>query len=141
MYIYTYVVPLPRVFLRPDNLQKGIIGEAHDLVCSIVLSSSVQSVNLNWNFTSNDNRVTVIPTTITTNDSISITYTTVIQFAHLIETDELSYTCTLTIEENSAESIFKLDTISKHDLLIHNYSSCCEYMYIHRSINFYCAYN
>ena len=71
------------------------------------------SLSLNWNFTSNDNRVTVIPTTITTDDSIGIIYTTVIQFAYLMEGDEGNYTCTLTMEGESADSIFNLQFISK----------------------------
>ena len=71
------------------------------------------SLSLNWNFTSNDDRVTVIPTTITTDDSIGIIYTTVIQFAYLMEGDEGNYTCTLTIEGDSADSIFNLQFFSK----------------------------
>ena len=111
-----YTVPSPRILLRPNDLQQGIIGEAHELVCSIVISSTVQtsSVNLTWNFTSNDDRVTVIPTTITTDDSIGIIYTTVIQFAYLMEGDEGNYTCAVTIEENSGESIYNLETTCKH---------------------------
>ena len=72
-------------------------------------------VNLTWNFTSNDDRVTVIPTTITTDGSIGIIYTTVIQFAYLMEGDEGNYTCTVTSNENSRESIFNLKIISKCD--------------------------
>ena len=111
-----HIAPTPRIFLRPNYLQQGAIGEPHDLVCTIALSSTAQSVsvNLTWNFTSNDDRVTVIPTTITTDDSIGIIYTTVIQFDYLMEGDEENYTCTLTIDGDSAESTFNLETISKH---------------------------
>ena len=107
--------PTARIFLRPNYLQQGTIGEPHDLVCLIVLSSTTQSssVNLTWNFTSNDSRVTVIPTTITADDSIGIIYTTVIQFDYLMEGDEGNYTCTLTIDEDPTESTFNLETISK----------------------------
>ena len=110
-----YTVPSPRILLRPNDLQQGIIGEAHELVCSIVISSTVQtsSVNLTWNFTSNDNRVTVIPTTITTDDSIGIIYTTVIQFAYLMEGDEGNYPCILTIGGDSVKSVFNLEIIGK----------------------------
>ena len=111
-----YIAPTPRIFLRPNYLQQGVVGEPHDLVCLIVLSSTVQSssVNLTWNFNSNDSRVTVIPTTITTNDSIGIIYTTVIQFDYLSEMDEGYYTCSVMIEEDLTESAFNLETISKH---------------------------
>ena len=82
MHVYTYTGNKPRILLRPYYSQQGVIGEATELVCLIVISSTAQSssVNLTWNFTSNDDRVTVIPTTITTDDSIGIIYTTVIQF-------------------------------------------------------------
>ena len=122
MYIlYVYIIaPTPIISLKPSYFQQGIIGEAHDLICLIALSFTMQSslVNLTWNFTSNDDRVTVIPTTITTDDSIGIIYTTVIQFAYLMEGDEGNYTCTVTRDENSSESIFNLKIISKFDLLI-----------------------
>ena len=97
-------------------MQQATIGESLDLVCSITISSTVQtsSVNLTWNFTSNDNRVTVIPTTITTDDSIGIIYTTVIKFVYLMEGDEGNYTCNLTTEGYSTESTFYLEIIGKY---------------------------
>ena len=96
-------------------MHKGIIGEAHELICLIALSNTSQtnSVYLTWNFTSNDNRVTVIPTTITTDDSIGIIYTTVIQFAYLMEGDEGNYPCILTIGGDSVKSVFNLEIIGK----------------------------
>ena len=99
--------------MRQHKIQQGTAQEMYDLVCLIHLSSMVasSSVNLTWNFTSNDSRVTVIPKTITTDDSIGIiyTYTTVIQLAYLMEGN---YTCTVKIDRNSAESTINL--ISKH---------------------------
>jgi len=99
----------------PNHFEQGIIGETHNLVCLIALSSAASStsVNLTWNFINNDGRIRVIPTTITTDDSIGIIYTTVIQFAYLIEEDEGNYTCTLTIEDSVEKSIFDLKIISK----------------------------
>ena len=77
----------------------------------MALSSMVTSseIDLTWNFTSNDTRVTVIPTTITTDDSIGIIYTTVIQFDYLMEGN---YTCTATVDRNSANSTVNL--VGKH---------------------------
>ena len=111
-----YIAPTPRIFLRTNYLQQGTVGEPNYLVCLIALRSTTQSnsINLTWNFTSNDNRVTVIPTTITTDDSIGIIYSTVIQFDYLLEVDEGYYTCSVMIEEDSAQSTFNLETISKH---------------------------
>ena len=111
MYVCTYTAPSPRVFLTPNQ---GIVTESLELVCLISISSTTQtgSVNLNWNFASDDDRVTVIPTTITTDDSIGIIYTTMFQFDYLIEEDEGNYTCAVTIDGNSAESTIKLEIMS-----------------------------
>ena len=106
---------MPKTFLNLSHVQQATIGESLDLVCSVAISSIAEanSVNLTWNFTSNDNRVTVIPATITTDDSIGMMYTTVIQFAYLMEGDEGNYTCNLTDEGYSTESTFNLKIISK----------------------------
>ena len=108
----------PKIFLRPD-VQQGAIGEPYELFCSISLSSAAQSIsiNLTWNFTSNDNRVIVVPTTSTTDDSIGIIYTTVIQFAYLMEEDERGYKCIMEIEEEyTAESSFYFEIICKYNM-------------------------
>ena len=107
------VAPTPRIFLKPNYLQQGIVGEPHDLVCSITLSSAMQtnSVYLTWNFFNNGTRVRVIPSAIINDDSIGIIYTTVIQFDYLTELDEGYYTCSLTFENDSTISSFYLSTI------------------------------
>ena len=86
----------------------------------------------------------MIPTTITTDDSIGIIYTTVIQFVYLMEGDEGIYTCTLTIDGDLQESAFNLETISKYELLhntnsmfslrIRSYIRTCIRTYIHNYI-------
>ena len=49
---------------------------------------------------------------VTTDDSIGNIYTTVIQFAYLMEGDKGNYTCTLTIEE-SVKSDFEFNLAGK----------------------------
>ena len=86
------------------------------------------SVNLTWNFISNDNRVTVIPTTITTDDSIGIIYTTVIKFAYVTEGDAGDYKCTLMTEgEDLKESTFYFEIIRKHESKLKYCNSPCSY--------------
>ena len=116
LYFYMHVVSTPRISLKPNDLQQETVEEPHNLICSLVLSSTIptNSVYLTWNFVSNDSRVRVVPTTITTNDSIGIIYTTEIQFDYLTELDEGYYTCSGTFEVYSTESTFYLKTISKH---------------------------
>ena len=111
--MHTYVAPAPRIFLRPNDLQ-GIIGEMHELICVVALSSTLDTttVQLQWNFISNDNRITVLPATVTAEDSIGNIYSTAIQFAYLVEEDEGNYTCTLTVED-PIMSNFDLEILSK----------------------------
>ena len=83
----------------------------------------------------------MIPTTITTDDSIGIIYTTVIQFAYVMEGDEENYTCTVTTDKESAESTFDLEIIRKlnielihtlnfiHNYVIHNYVTQHKFSY------------
>ena len=108
-----HAVHKPRIVVRPSYSQQGMIGEATELVCLIAISSTAQSslVELTWNFTSNDSRVTVIPTTITTDDSIGIIYTTVIQFDYLIQGDEGNYTCSVIINKDLTESTFYFEIV------------------------------
>ena len=105
-------MPTPTIFLRPNGKE---IGEPVDLVCSVTLSSTVDpsTVELMWNFISNDNRVKVMPATITADDSIGSIYSTVIQFAYLMEGDEGNYTCNLTIQD-SVQSNFELKLTGKY---------------------------
>ena len=114
--MYTYAAHKPRIFLRPNYSQQGVIGEPTELVCLIALSSTTRSssIDLTWNFTSNDNRVTVIPTTIITDDSIGIIYSTVIQFDYLLKVYEGYYTCSVMIEEDLTESTFYFEVIGKY---------------------------
>ena len=68
-----------------------------DIICSVTITSEIDPnlVKLTWtlddSIITTDNRVTII-TNITENPS-SFTYTTVIQFAYLMEGDEGNYTC------------------------------------------------
>ena len=107
----TTLVPTPNIFLRPNVNE---IGQPVDLVCSIALSSTVDpsTVELMWDFISNDSRVIVIPATVTTDDSIGSIYTTVIQFEYLMEGDEGNYACNLIIQD-SVESNFELELTGK----------------------------
>ena len=69
-----------------------------EIICSVTITSALdpESVELTWtnadSIITADNRVTITPTNITENPS-SFTYTTVIQFAYLMEGDEGYYTC------------------------------------------------
>ena len=122
MYVRICIAHAPRIYLRPSYyVWKGTVGEPHNLVCLIALSSTAQSnsVKLAWKFTTNDTRVRVTPTTITTDDSIGIIYATVIQFDYLIEGDEGKYKCALTIDGDSAESTFDLEIISECQHITH----------------------
>ena len=120
------------IFLQPNYLWQGTIGDSHDLICLIALSSTAQltKVNVSWNFTSNDDRVTVIPSNITANNSNGIIFSTVIHFAYLMEADEGNYKCSLKIEADLVETTFNFKIISKFDMLIKIIQVCVIYIAI-----------
>ena len=90
-----------------------------DIICSVTISSTVDpdSVELTWtnadSIITADNRVTILPTNVTKNPS-SFTYTTVIQFAYLMEGDDgNSYTCNAEVD----------DVMKSHSILLENLRS------------------
>ena len=99
----------------------------HELICSVAFSSIVEpsTVELVWNFASTDSRVIVIPTTVTNDDTIGNIYSTVIQFAYLMEGDEGNYVCSLTVQD-TLESNFELELTGKYEPLNDNcnYDNC-----------------
>ena len=101
-------------FLDPD-IPRGIVGEPIDIVCSVTLTSTVDPnlVDLRWVGITNSNRVTVIPTVLTTDESIGNVYTTIVRFAYLMEGDQGNYICNLTIED-SAQSAIRLNLFGEH---------------------------
>jgi len=109
-----FTAPTPRTFLDPD-VPRGIVGEPIDIVCSVTLTSTVDPnlVDLRWVGITNSNRVTVIPTVLTTDESIGNVYTTIVRFAYLMEGDQGNYICNLTIED-SAQSAIRLNLFGEH---------------------------
>ena len=74
-----------------------------DIICSVTITSTIDpdSVELTWtnadSSITTDNRITII-TNITENP-FSFTYTTIIQFAYLMEGDEGNYTCSVEVDD------------------------------------------
>ena len=105
------LVPAPGISLQPSGFFSGTIGQMQDLICSVTITSAIDpdSVQLIWldseSIVTSDNRVTVAPTNIT-NNAFSFTYTTVLQFAYLMEGDEGNYTCDLI-----ADGMFESQTV------------------------------
>ena len=97
-------MPVPRILFQPSGFLQGVVGEMQDIICSVTISSTLDSDSVELTWTSNgstimtDNRVTIVPTNIIDNP-FSFTYTTTIQFAYLMEGDEGSYTCNVVVDE------------------------------------------
>ena len=95
-------MPTPRIVFEPSGYLQGVVGEMQNIICSVTISSTIDpdSVELTWTTADSiitaDNRVTVIPTNTTQNPS-SFTYTTIIQFAYLMEGDEGNFTCNVAV--------------------------------------------
>ena len=95
-------MPTPRIVFEPSGYLQGVVGEMQNIICSVTITSTIDpdSVELTWTNANNiitaDGRVTVIPTNTTQNPS-SFTYTTIIQFAYLMEGDEGNFTCNVAV--------------------------------------------
>ena len=123
---HCFVVPVPRIFFQPSE---GFVGEMQSIVCSVTINSEIDSdsVELTWtndSIITADNRVTITPINITENPS-SLTYTTTIQFAYLVEGDEGNYTCNVIVD----------DMIESHSVLLQNLLSM---LYLNINIHVYC---
>ena len=87
--------------MQPSDSLQGVIGEEQDIICSITITSTIDSdsVELTWtnadSIITADNRV-AIETDITENP-FSFTYTTTVKFAYLKEGDEGNYTCNVRV--------------------------------------------
>ena len=99
-----------------------------DITCSVTITSAIEpnAVELTWanndSIITTDNRVTITPTNITENPS-SFTYSTTIQFAYLMQSDQRNYTCNVTVD----------DMMESHSIALQNLYGMyvCKYMYIH----------
>ena len=95
---------IPRISLQPSAFLQETVGEMQNIMCSVTITSAIESDSVELTWTNNDsiittdNRVTITPTNITENPS-SFTYSTTIQFAYLMEGDEGNYTCNVTVDD------------------------------------------
>ena len=86
-----------------------------DITCSVTITSEIDPdlVDLTWinadSIITADNRVTII-TNITENP-FSFTYTTIIQFAYLMEGDEGNFTCNVEVDDMMESSSITLGNL------------------------------
>ena len=137
--IHNVLVSVPRISLQPSGYLQGVVGEMQDITCSVTITSTIDpdSVELTWTLDDSiitaDNRVTII-TDITENPS-SFTYTTIIQFAYLMEGDEGNYTCNVEVDDMMESSSITLDNLRSKQILIRNCNT-----YVHMFMYVYSQY-
>ena len=108
-------VPLFNVTISPSGpIQGAMVGSPQMIQCTVSTVSGVESssVMISWmgpggDTITNDNRVTINPTTSSGN-----TYTSVIQFTYLMEGDEGTYMCNVVILETSGSISVVLETLT-----------------------------
>ena len=117
-----YTVPIPKISLQPSGYLQGVVGEMQDITCTVTITSTIDPdlVELAWTLDDStittDNRVTII-TDITENPS-SFTYTTIIQFAYLMQGDEGNYSCNVEADDMMESSSITLDNLRSKRTLI-----------------------
>ena len=105
----------PRISFQPSGYLQGVVGEMQDIICSVTITSTIDpdSVELTWTNADStitaDNRVTIV--TNVTENPFSFTYTTIIQFAYLMEGDEGNYTCNVEVDDMMESSSTILENL------------------------------
>ena len=98
-----------------DSLQGAMVGDSQDIQCTAEVAFNgveLNSVIFKWlgpkgTCITNNSRVTISPTVVSTN-----TYASILQFSYLMEGDEGNYTCNVMIlraTESSSIELTKLD--------------------------------
>ena len=112
--ISSLTVPTPTVTISPSGpIQDAMVGSPQMIQCTVSTVSGMESssVMISWmgprgDITS-DSRVIINPTTSSGN-----TYTSSIQFTYLMEEDEGTYMCNVTILETSRSDSVVLETLT-----------------------------
>ena len=100
--------------LPSGPIQGAMVGSPQDIQCIVSTVSGVElsSVMIRWmgpggESITNDNRVTISPTTYTGNN-----YSSSLQFAYLMEGDEGVYTCNVSILETHVSFYIDLHNLT-----------------------------
>ena len=118
-----HTVPVPTVTISPPGpIQKAVLDNPVVINCTVTTVSGVESssVMISWTgpgetLVTDDSRVIIGPITSTGN-----TYTRSLQFTHLVEGDEGTYTCNVMIlKTNMSQSVELQPLTSKLSL------TCC----------------
>ena len=127
--LHTYAVPTPTVTISPSGpIQGAMVGSPQVINCTVSTVSGVKSssVMISWmepgggNIT-NDNRVTISPTTSSGN-----TYTSSLQFTYLMEGDEGNYTCNVMILDANGSDSVEIQSLTSKLLLYLFKCNCCQ---------------
>ena len=110
-----HTVPTPTVTISPSGpIQGAMVGSPLVINCTVSTVSGVQSslVMISWTgpgggSVMNDSRVTISPTTSSGND-----YTSSLQFIYLIDGDEGTYICNVTVLEIIVSQSVELESFS-----------------------------
>ena len=107
-----HIAPPPSISFNPSSpIQNLMVGELQTIECRVDTIAGVNSLMINWTgpggAISNNTRVTITPPTRSGN-----TYTSSLQFVYLMEGDEGTYTCNVTILQTRASESIELEALS-----------------------------
>ena len=109
-------MPNPIISIIPHLTFEATVGSPQDIQCIVSTVSGVEfsTVMINWmgpggDSITNDSRVTISPTTSSSNN-----YTSSLQFTYLMEGDEGMYTCNVIILETTESSTTEMKLIGEY---------------------------
>ena len=132
--IVLHTVPTPAVTLSPSGpIQGAMVSSPQVMNCKVSTVRGVESssVKISWmgpggHAIISDSRVIISPTTSSGND-----YTSSLQFTHLMEGDEGTYTCNVMILETNVSQSVEVQSLTSK--LLHE----CAYIHKHSNLFMY----
>ena len=111
----SFIVPPPTITILPtDHIFGAIVGSLQDIQCIVSTVNGVEfrSVMISWmgpggESITNDSRVTITPTTSSSNN-----YTSSLQFTYLMEGDEGMYICNVMILETNITNTVEIQNLN-----------------------------
>ena len=111
-----HTVPTPTITISPSGaIQGAMVGSSQNIQCTVSTVSGVEysSVMISWmgpegNIITNNSRVTISQTT----SSGNYMYTRNLQFTYLMEGDEGTYTCNVSILDTNGANLIEIQDLS-----------------------------
>ena len=125
VYKCVFTVPLPAIAILPHPIQGALVGSSLSIMCTVSTVDGVESdlVTISWigpegSYT-NNSRITIKMEGMEPQMGENLnTYNSTLQFAYLMEGDEGTYTCSVTILDTVNLQTTKIESLTSKQLIL-----------------------